>query len=60
MRRPTMGAAAAAGIIAVVAFGIAVAALLITSVGATPTWWQVAALPATVVAGIVTFLLLRY
>ncbi|MBQ9918835.1 MAG: DUF2207 domain-containing protein [Microbacterium sp.] len=60
MRPPRMRGAVIAGTIAVIAFGVAVAALIITSVGAAPTWWQVAAIPATVAGGILTFVLLRY
>ena len=60
MRRPQMRGAVAAGVIAVAAFGVSVAALMITAVGATPTWWQIAAIPTTVVGGILTFVLIRY
>ncbi len=60
LRPPRMGSAAAAGTIAVVAFGLSVAALVVTAVGTAPTWWQVAAIPVTVVAGILTFVLIRY
>lgn len=60
MRPPRMRGAVVAGTIAVTAFGVAVAALIITSVGAAPTWWQIAAIPATVAGGILTFVLLRY
>jgi uncharacterized membrane protein YgcG len=60
MRRPRWGMAIVAGMIAVVAFGLALAALLITSVGTTPTWWQIAAVPVTAVAGILTFVAIRW
>jgi uncharacterized membrane protein YgcG len=60
LRPPRWGTAAAAGTTAVAAFGLSVAALVVTAVGATPTWWQVAAIPVTVVAGILTFVLIRY
>lgn len=60
MRRPRAGTAVVAGAIAVVSFGLSVATLGITAVGGSPAWWQVAAIPVTVVAGILTFVLFRY
>ncbi|MGC0368348.1 DUF2207 family protein [Microbacterium sp. SLBN-111] len=60
MQRPVLRTAAVAGVIAVLAFGLALAALLITSVGTTPAWWQVAAVPVTAVAGILTFVVIRW
>lgn len=60
MHRPHTGAAVLAGVVAVAAFGVAITALFVTSVGSTPQWWQVAALPVTVAAGILTFVLIRY
>lgn len=60
MQRPARSAGVLAGVIAVVAFGLALAALLITSVGTTPAWWQIAAVPVTAVAGILTFVVIRW
>lgn len=60
MRRPRMRAAVIAGVIAVLAFALSIVAVLVTSVGGTPMWWQVAAIPVTVVAGILTFVIIRY
>lgn len=60
MGRPRMGVAVVAGVIAVVAFAVSVGAALLTAVGSTPTGWQIAAIPATVVACILTSALIRY
>lgn len=59
-RPQRIGPAVVAGVIAVVAFVIAVLALIFAAIGATPAWWQIAAIPATVAVGILTFSLLRY
>lgn len=60
MQRPVWRVAVVAGVIAVLAFSLALAALLITSVGTTPDWWQIAAVPVTAVVGILTFLVIRW
>ncbi|WP_298871214.1 DUF2207 domain-containing protein [uncultured Microbacterium sp.] len=50
---------AAAGV-AVGAFVLAVLALIFAAMGTAPAWWQIAAVPVTVVLGILSFALLRY
>lgn len=54
------GLSIGAGITAVAAFVVAVGALVFAAMGTAPTWWQIAAIPATVVLGILAFVLLRY
>ncbi|KQM39937.1 DUF2207 domain-containing protein [Microbacterium sp. Leaf203] len=44
----------------VLAFAISVAALVLAAAGSAPAWWQIVAIPATVVLGILTFVVLRY
>ncbi|MFF7681947.1 DUF2207 domain-containing protein [Microbacterium sp. NPDC007973] len=46
--------------VAVAAFVVAVLALILAAMGTTPAWWQIAAIPVTVVLGILSFTLLRY
>lgn len=60
MRAPRASTAVIAGVIAVASFVLAVTAVIMTAVGGAPTWWQVVAIPATVVGGILTFVLFRY
>lgn len=55
-----VGPSVTAGFIAVGAFVVAVLALILAAFGTPPAWWQIAAIPATVAVGILTFLLLRY
>lgn len=55
-----LGLSATAAIIAPLGFVLAVLALILFSIGTTPAWWQIAAIPATVVIGILAFVLLRY
>ncbi len=42
------------------AFVLAVLALIFAAMGTAPAWWQIAAVPVTVVLGILSFALLRY
>ncbi len=55
-----LGRSLAAAGIAVGAFVVAVLALILAAMGTTPAWWQIAAIPVTVVLGILSFTLLRY
>ncbi|WP_150953008.1 DUF2207 family protein [Microbacterium testaceum] len=45
---------------AVAAFVVAVGALILSAAGTTPAWWQVVAIPAVVLLGILAFVVLRY
>ncbi len=58
--RPRHGRSALAIGLAIGAFIVAIATLIVAAAGTYPTWWQVAAVPATVVAGILSFVFLRY
>ncbi|MDF2990776.1 MAG: hypothetical protein K0S37_1290 [Microbacterium sp.] len=49
-----------AAVVAVSAFVLSIVALILAAAGTAPAWWQVAAIPATVVTGILSFALLRY
>ncbi|MEW1706405.1 DUF2207 domain-containing protein [Microbacterium sp. NPDC089190] len=55
-----LGRSLAAAGLAVGAFVVAVLALILAAMGTTPAWWQIAAIPVTVVLGILSFTLLRY
>ncbi|MEV7873820.1 DUF2207 domain-containing protein [Microbacterium sp. NPDC089188] len=55
-----LGRSLAAAGVAVGAFVVAVLALILAAMGTTPAWWQIAAIPVTVVLGILSFTLLRY
>lgn len=54
------GASVTAAVVAVAAFALSAVAVVVTAVGGEPAWWQIAAIPATVVTGIVALSLLRY
>ena len=58
--RQRAGAGVAAGLLAVGAFVVSVLVVILAAQGTAPAWWQIAAVPATVVVGIVAFVLLRY
>lgn len=58
--RPRHGRSALAVALAIGAFVVAVATLIVAAAGTDPSWWQVAAVPATVVIGILSFVFLRY
>lgn len=57
---PRHGRSIAAACLAIGAFVIAVATLIVAAAGTSPAWWQVAAIPVTVVTGILSFVLFRY
>jgi uncharacterized membrane protein YgcG len=57
---PRHGRSALAVGLSIGAFIVAIATLIVAAAGTSPAWWQVAAVPATVVAGILTFVFLRY
>jgi len=58
--RPRHGRSVLAIVLAIGAFIVAIATLIVAAAGAYPTWWQVAAVPATVVTGILSLSFLRY
>lgn len=49
-----------AATVAVFAFVVSVVALILAAAGTAPVWWQIVAIPATVVLGILAFVVLRY
>lgn len=57
---PPRRGSVAAIILAVLAFVGSVVTLIVASAGTAPAWWQVVAIPATVVTGILVFVLIRY
>lgn len=57
---PRRGGSTVAALVAVGAFVVSVVALVLAAAGTAPVWWQVAAIPTTVVTGILSFALLRY
>lgn len=60
LEKPPPGPSVLAGGIAVAAFVLSVVALIVTSIGQPPPWWQIAAIPVSAMLGILVFLLLRY
>jgi uncharacterized membrane protein YgcG len=58
--RPRHGRSVLAVCLAIGAFAVAIATLIVAAAGTYPTWWQVGAVPATVVTGILSFVFLRY
>ncbi len=58
--RPRHDRSALAIVLAIGAFTIAIATLIVAAAGTYPAWWQVAAVPATVLTGILSFVFLRY
>lgn len=46
--------------VVVVAVVVSIVALILSAAGTTPMWWQIAAIPATVVFGVLVFVVVRY